>query len=58
MVVAMYVFADGLIMVLAYLFWDVGMGLLEWTGGLEKGLECGIGNVTFWQLVVVYRVVG
>ena len=30
-------------MVLAYLFWDVGMGLLEWSDGLEKGLDCEVG---------------
>ena len=39
MVVVLCVFTDGLVMVLAYFFWDVGMGLLEQSDGLGRGLD-------------------
>ena len=31
------------IMLLAYLLWNVGMGLLEWSDGLGKDLGCEVG---------------
>ena len=36
-------FADDLVKVLAYLFWDVGTGILEWSDGLGRSLDCEVG---------------
>ena len=35
---------DGLVMVLAYLFWECSMGLLEQSDGLGRSLDCGVGT--------------
>ena len=34
---------DGLANILANLLVDVGMGLLKWSDGLGKGLDCEVG---------------
>ena len=35
--------ADGLVMGVALLVWGPGKGLLEWSDGLAKDLEYGVG---------------
>ena len=54
MVLLLCVFADGLVKVLAYLFWDVGIGILEWSDSLERSLDCEVGMqlVDFGWLII------
>ena len=44
--------ADGLVILLAYLFWECGTGLLEQYDGLGRSVDCKVGMqiVDFWQL--------
>ena len=43
MVVLLCALAYGLVMVLAYLFWECGMGLLDQSDDLGKSLGCEVG---------------
>ena len=60
MVELLCIVADGLVMLLAYLFWGCGKGLLKWSDGLGRslGFEVGMWLVDFGWLFTWWLVVG